>query len=194
MNWRLVLNSGDVLSNFFTYSAGWKFATSGTTKGWCFDFFEVDIGGECITVWLQKFWMAFECILGNVGVVLVRKQLDKNGVLTQESNAKVFYFRLWFYRFLEFLQEVQDFSFSNSTVLSPIFLASFTNFSGPFLSGQWCSIYRQRFCSWGSQVAPTTYARCWFNLEVSLNKWGSMHQVGWLTVPKLDLSAWIKEK
>ena len=33
VNWRLFLNSGDVLSNFFTYSAGWKFATSEAAKG-----------------------------------------------------------------------------------------------------------------------------------------------------------------
>ena len=33
VNWRVFLNSGDVLSSFFTYSAGWKFTTSGTAKG-----------------------------------------------------------------------------------------------------------------------------------------------------------------
>ena len=33
VNWRLVLNSGDVLGNFYTYSAGWKFATFEAAKG-----------------------------------------------------------------------------------------------------------------------------------------------------------------
>ena len=33
VNWRLFLNSGDVLSNSLTYSAGWEFVISGTAKG-----------------------------------------------------------------------------------------------------------------------------------------------------------------
>ena len=33
MNWGLLLTSGDVLSSFFTYSAGWKCATSEAAKG-----------------------------------------------------------------------------------------------------------------------------------------------------------------
>ena len=63
--------------------------------------------------------MAFECILGTVWVVLVRKELEKNGVLMQESNAKVFYFCVYNpFGLLEFLQGFKVFSFSNFTALS----------------------------------------------------------------------------
>ena len=87
-----------------------------------------------------------------------------------------------FFGLLEFFQGFKAFLFQ----ISDLFIVA----NGVQFIGKDLVFFR-------GQVAPTSYARRWLTLELSLNKHGSRHKAGWLAglaVPKLDLSAKIKEK